>query len=139
MSLIISTFELLQFADRSSMFEKGIDRQIQQFVRLIESKYISDLSSSASTGKGGCRPIDLAKTFQFLTLDVIGDISFSNAFGFLAQDRDLFDYNRINESALHIQNIAMSLPWLADLVFRWPFNLVLPKEGDSYGFGRLMG
>ncbi|OLN85443.1 Pisatin demethylase 21 [Colletotrichum chlorophyti] len=112
-------------------FESGIDRQLMSFIRLIDQHYVSTDTDF--------RPLDLAEKTQFFALDAIGDVSFGGAFGFLAEDRDLFRYIEINESSLPIMNVVSVLPWLGRLVHRWPFRLMLPKEGDEIGFGRLMG
>jgi hypothetical protein len=112
-------------------FESSIDRQLLNFIHLIDSKYISD--------QGESRPIDFAEKTQFFALDAICDISFGQAFGYLIDDKDLFRYIEINDSALPVMNMVSVLPWLGKLVHRWPFRLLLPKEGDKVGFGRLMG
>lgn len=112
-------------------FEAGIDRQIQNFITLLERKYISTDSTT--------RPVDMAEKTQFLALDIIGDISVGHAFGYLETDEDLYNYNEINESSLPAMALVSVLPWLTNILHRWPFRLALPKEGDNVGFGRLMG
>ncbi|KAJ0377152.1 hypothetical protein COL26b_004594 [Colletotrichum chrysophilum] len=112
-------------------FETGIDRQLMNFVQLIDQHYVSTDAEF--------RPLDLAEKTQYFALDAIGDISFGGAFGFLAEDRDLFRYIEINESSLPIMNVVSVLPWLGRLVHKWPFRLMLPTENDQIGFGRLMG
>jgi len=112
-------------------FETGIDRQLMNFIRLIDQHYVSTDSDF--------RPLDFAEKTQFFALDAIGDVSFGGAFGFLAKDRDLFRYIEINESSLPVMNVVSVLPWLGRLVHKWPFRLMLPNEGDQLGFGRLMG
>ncbi|KAL0935691.1 cytochrome p450 [Colletotrichum truncatum] len=112
-------------------FESGIDRQLMNFIRLIDQHYVSTDSEF--------RPLDLAEKTQFFALDAIGDISFGDPFGFLAEDRDLFRYIEINESSLPVLNVVSVLPWLGRLVHKWPFRLMMPKENDQVGFGRLMG
>ncbi|KAJ0382975.1 hypothetical protein COL922a_011429 [Colletotrichum nupharicola] len=112
-------------------FESGIDRQLMNFVQLIDQHYVSTDAEF--------RPLDLAEKTQYFALDAIGDISFGGAFGFLVEDRDLFRYIEINESSLPIMNVVSVLPWLGRLVHKWPFRLMLPTENDQIGFGRLMG
>ena len=108
-----------------------MDRQIFQLMSLIDHKYISE--------PGSLRPMDLAAKAQFFTLDVISDVSFGAPFGFLAEDKDLFQYNEINASAVPVMNMLQAMPWLSNIVYRWPFRLALPSDGDNVGFGRLMG
>ncbi|KAK0739351.1 cytochrome P450, partial [Apiosordaria backusii] len=112
-------------------FEGSIDRQVMNLVALIEKKYIST--------PGKLRPFDLCAKAHFFSLDVISDASFGKAFGFLVEDRDLHRFIEINDSAVPIMNILQAIPSLTGVVYRWPFNLALPKDGDGVGFGRLMG
>lgn len=76
---------------------------------------------------------------SFFALDVIGDISFGDPFGYLSEDKDLYQYHKINEESLPVMNIMAALPGLARPIQAWPLRLLLPKEGDQVGFGRLMG
>ncbi|KAI6769571.1 hypothetical protein HG530_004200 [Fusarium avenaceum] len=112
-------------------FEAGIDRQLLNFIRLIDRKYISTTSES--------RPVDFAEKSQFFALDVIGDVSFGEPFGYLSKDEDLYNYNDINASSLPVMNMVSVYPWLGRIVHRWPLSMLLPKEEDQVGFGRLMG
>ncbi|KAH7196656.1 cytochrome P450 [Fusarium flagelliforme] len=112
-------------------FEAGIDRQLLNFMSLIDRKYLSSTSKST--------PLDFAEKTQFFALDVIGDVSFGEPFGYLSQDEDLYQYNEINESSLPVMNIVSVYPWLGRIVHRWPLSLLLPREEDQVGFGRLMG
>ncbi|KAK9425291.1 putative Cytochrome P450 [Seiridium unicorne] len=112
-------------------FGAGIDRQLMAFIKLIDTKYLSTATEY--------RPVQFFRKTSFFALDVIGDISFGDAFGFLNQDQDLYRYNEIHDESLPIMNIMSTMPWLAQILYRWPFNTLLPKEGDQVGFGRLMG
>lgn len=76
---------------------------------------------------------------SFFALDVIGDISFGGAFGYLSQDTDLYKYHQISDESLPLMNIMSTMPWLASILYKWPFSRLLPTEGDRVGFGRLMG
>ncbi|CAG9989777.1 unnamed protein product [Clonostachys byssicola] len=117
-------------ASEGSSFEPGMDRQLLNFMDLLERKYISTAERTI--------PFDLAQKTQFFALDAIGDISMGTPFGYLAKDEDLFDYNEINRTSLPVMNVVSVLPWLTDIVHQWPFRLALPKDGDKVGFGRLM-
>ena len=112
--------------------EADIDHQVQQLITLIDAKYISKPG-------GPLRPFDLCDKAQFFTLDVISAMSFGEAFGFLTEDKDLYQFLEINASAVPVMNFLLAVPWLTNFVYRWPLKLVLPSDGDSVGFGRLMG
>lgn len=111
--------------------EASVDRQIQKLIALIEEKYISK--------PGVLLPFELSSRSQFFALDVISDLSFGEPFGFLAKDKDLFQYIEINDSAVPVINMLQAMPWLSNVVYRWPFRLALPNDKDKAGFGRLMG
>ncbi|PHH60027.1 hypothetical protein CDD81_2195 [Ophiocordyceps australis] len=68
-------------------FEPGVDKQIAALVRLIECKYLSTATEY--------RPMDLALKCNYFALDVISELGFGAAFGFLAEDRDLYRYNEM--------------------------------------------
>ncbi|KAJ2971015.1 hypothetical protein NQ176_g7899 [Zarea fungicola] len=118
-------------ANEQYSFEAGMDRQINSFISMLQTKYTSTDSD--------IRPVDMAEKTQFLALDIIGDISVGKPFGYLEEDKDLYDYNEINMTSLPIMALVSVLPWLTDILHRWPFRLALPSEGDKVGFGRLMG
>ncbi|KAM3458202.1 hypothetical protein NHJ6243_007495 [Beauveria neobassiana] len=59
--------------DEEYGFEAAMDRQIQNFVTMLETKYTSAESE--------IRPVDMAKKIQFLALDIIGDVSLGKPFG----------------------------------------------------------
>ncbi|KAK1757192.1 cytochrome P450 monooxygenase lolP1 [Echria macrotheca] len=111
--------------------EACLDRQLRAFIALIETKYISE--------PGTIRPLDFAIKSQFFALDVISELSFGRAFGFLVEDRDLYDYVKINESAIPVMNTIQAIPWITNALYSWPLRLGLPSTGDKVGLGRLMG
>jgi hypothetical protein len=111
--------------------EYGIDQQLLRLVELIDAKYISD--------PGSLRPFDISTKAEFFALDVISYASFGSSFGFLTADKDLYQYLEISESAKPVMNMLGAMPWLTDILYRWPLRLVLPSDGDKVGFGRLMG
>jgi len=104
---------------------------LERLIALVDAKYVSS--------DGAFRPFDLSTKAQYFALDVISDVSFSQAFGFLAEDRDLYQYIEINNAAVPVMNMMQTMPWLAGIMYRWPFRLALPSDGDKVGFGRLMG
>ena len=65
--------------------EADIDSRLLDLFSLITSKYLSSPS-------GAYRPMDLSRTLSYFTLDVISQIAFGVAFGFLEKDEDPFGY-----------------------------------------------
>ncbi|PNP58739.1 hypothetical protein THARTR1_01755 [Trichoderma harzianum] len=117
-------------ANEDFSFEAAMDRQLLSFIGLLDRKYVSSGSD--------VRLVDMAEKTQFFALDAIGDISLGHPFGYLEEDRDLYQYNEINMTSLPMMNVVSVMPSLANLVHTWPLRLLLPKEGDQVGFGRLM-
>jgi hypothetical protein len=111
--------------------EHAIDVQIANFIRLIESKY---LSSSHSY-----RPIDFNEKASFFTLDVISDLAFGKAFGYLERDEDVYDYLKITKSFIPIMMLISNVPSLADLLHSDLLRGLLPSESDKLGFGAFIG
>ncbi|KAK2473230.1 hypothetical protein H9L39_15405 [Fusarium oxysporum f. sp. albedinis] len=70
--------------------ERTIDEHIAKLINLLETKYLS-------TDKD-YRPVDFAQKIQFFTLDVISDLAFGQAFGYMEQDDDVFDFIKITKS-----------------------------------------
>jgi Cytochrome P450 len=115
----------------NSSMESTIDAQISKLVELIESKYLSTAQQY--------RPMDLAQKVQYFTLDVISDLAFGQAFGYLEKDDDVFDYIKITDSFIPIMLVLANVPSLAKLLQSPLFRGLLPKESDKLGFGAFIG
>jgi hypothetical protein len=83
-----------------------VDEQVQDFLNLIQSRYISSDRSVV--------PMDLAKKVQYFTLDVISSVGLGKSFGMLQSDRDVDDYLQSSEEGLAIGNaaLAMGFSWI---------------------------
>ncbi|KAK2000903.1 cytochrome P450 [Colletotrichum falcatum] len=112
-------------------FEPGVDRIVARFIDLIGSKYISTSDDF--------RPIEFSHKSQYFALDVVSELSFGEALGFLAKDEDLFGYVETNDQIFPVLAVMLNMPWLGITMQRWPLNKLLPFESDKFGFGRLMG
>ena len=82
--------------------------------------------------------MDLAQKSQFLTLDVISDIGFGQAFGDLDTDSDVDDYICSGEQGLRMLTVTCALGILP--ILQWPplARLIGPSEGDNTGHGKMM-
>lgn len=107
--------------------ESDIDGQILHLVDLIKDKYPKT-------------PMDIAEVTRFFTLDVLSKIAFGEAFGFMAANKDLWDYNK--ESSNFILILALVLN---HKLFRWIFfqpwfqAAAAPKDTDKVGMGPMLG
>lgn len=110
--------------------EERVDSQVHEFLNLIERKYIST--------PGECKPMEFGHRAQFYTLDVVTSVTFGKPFGFLKKDGDVHKYLEITEIMIPMFGIMGAIPQLVYLLHTWPFNYLMPGEGDKFGFGRLM-
>jgi cytochrome P450 len=112
--------------------EEHIDRQIKIWVDQIREKYISTETV--------LKPMDLARSVQYFTLDVISDLAFNSAFGDVPEDRDKFDYIKTTEDAIGFMSLLSIFP----RVHRWIeqsriIDLLAPTAKDKTGLGRIVG
>ncbi|KAH8168697.1 cytochrome p450 domain-containing protein [Sarocladium implicatum] len=111
--------------------EKTIEHHIAQFVRLLETKYLSTECEY--------RPVDIARKIQYFTLDVISDLAFGHPFGFMEQDADVFDFIRLTRAFFPVALLLSNLPGLVAVLHSRFFRGILPKETDRIGLGAFIG
>lgn len=111
--------------------ESDIDLRVQEFMDLLQSKYVSAPCDTA-------KPFDLGKKVQYFALDVISTIGFGSPFGDLKADADINDYIKSGEEGLSAISISLGLGLTP--ILQWPpiARLLGPSEKDSNGFGRLL-
>lgn len=111
--------------------EDGINAQLGALVDLIRRKYIStDLE---------LKPIDLATTAQYFTLDALTKVAYGYAFGYLATDSDVYDYIKETETLVPSLVAAAEVPWIGKILFSPTFlKFAGPKPSDKKGFGMML-
>jgi cytochrome P450 len=111
--------------------EAKVDRHVLELVDLLATRYIAN-------GKA----FDFGRKCQYLTLDILSDIAYSDPFGFIATDSDRFDYVKTVEENFPTIIVATELPWLITML-RFPlFKMIpglLPSDKDRLGLGKVMG
>jgi hypothetical protein len=123
---------MLKYSGKENESMEGtIETQIARLVELIEKKYLSTTRSY--------QPMDFAQKAQYFTLDVISDLAFGRAFGYMEQDGDVFDYIKITKAYIPFMLVLANVPSLADLLHSRVFRGALPKESDKLGFGAFIG
>ncbi|KAL5390733.1 hypothetical protein PMIN02_006902 [Paraphaeosphaeria minitans] len=82
--------------------------------------------------------MDFARKTQYLTLDVISDIGFGQAFGDLANDTDVDSYLESTDRVMSSLTFVCASGLLRFL--QWPplARFMGPKEGSENGFGKVM-
>jgi hypothetical protein len=111
--------------------EGSVDTQVAKFVDLVETKYLS-------TSEFYC-PMDLGQKTSFFTLDVISDLAFGQAFGYLETDHDVYGYLEMSKTALPLMMAISDVPTIADILQSRLFRALLPSEADKAGFGAFIG
>ena len=112
--------------------EECVDKHVANWISLIRRKYLSQGAEN--------RPIDLARSTQFFTLDTISDLAFNRPFGDLSEDCDKFDYIKTTEEAIGFMGILSVYPH----IHRWIeqsrlMDLLAPDAKDKSGLGRVVG
>lgn len=100
-------------------------------MKLIERKYLSSDSV--------LRALDFGRISQYFTLDVITDIAYGKAFGYLPKDEDVYGYIETVEAVGPFLNFMSVVPALQKfLSMRWIRWLIGPSVKDKHGMGKLM-
>lgn len=97
---------------------------------MVEKKYIST--------KSEIRPFEFAYRAMFFTLDALSDATYSEPFGFVEKDQDLYGFIHRVEAGMPIFASAIVVPGLHKWVHAWPINLLMPRIGDKNGLGGIM-
>ena len=109
--------------------EESVDRQIASLIKLLDDNYA-----------GTSNPVDFARKAQYFTLDVISAIAFGKPFGFLAENRDMFDYIKTTEETLPFIIVVGVLPSLNKILQIKLLNqFFIPSVKDKLGLGKIMG
>lgn len=111
--------------------ERTVDDHISRLIHLIETKCLSTSEQY--------RPVDFARKIQYFTLDVISDLAFGEAFGYMEQDDDVFDFIKITRSFFPVAVLMANIPSLVALMHSPLMRGMLPKESDKLGFGAFIG
>jgi hypothetical protein len=112
--------------------EDGIDEQLKYLVSLIRRKYISD--------EKAFRPMDMATTAQYFTLDALTKIAYGKEFGYLETDSDVHSYIEMTEGFIPIVVACAEIPILCKLFFsKITMSIIGPRTTDKHGLGRVLG
>lgn len=109
--------------------ESSIVEQITKMIDLLKREY-------SSKGKA----VDMVRLSEFFTLDVLSQIAFGKAFGYLEANEDLYDYLKINEAFMPIFELTNNHPWIRRMIWSPVVAALLaPKKTDKVGQGRIIG
>lgn len=109
--------------------EIGIDEQLGTLLNVMRDRY-------ARTD----RHLELAEVTAFFTMDVITRLAFGEAFGYLAQETDLYGFLGSLRVLWPSMSTAADVSWMREILFSKTFlRLLGPSSRDKTGFGALMG
>lgn len=112
--------------------EEMVGTQVKRAIALIERKYL------CAGDTDDFKPMDLAAVAHFFTLDVVGELQFGQAFGYLDDGEDVFGFMKWNEDFFSVAATVGVLPLLGRITQQWPFSELLPKSSDPTGLGRFI-
>lgn len=72
-------------------------------------------------------------------MDTISHLSFGEPLGFLAEDKDMFDYLKTSAEAFPFFIVLSLFPWLVRLLQWRMMKKYLPSTNDTFGMGKIMG
>lgn len=110
--------------------EQSVHRQLVRLVQVIESRFLSTNQVY--------NPVEFASLMHFFSMDVVGDMAFGKAFGFLDEGKDIFGYLKWNSDFFTAVLLGATLPYIASISQTWPVSELLPKTTDPVGLGRFM-
>lgn len=110
--------------------EKRVEAKIAHLKDVLRKRYLSEGDQLNS--------VDLARLAYYFTLDVITDLAYGEAFGFLDAEGDLFNYTRSLDQLLLVTGIFSEIPLLRKLNNTFVGDVFKPKFSDRSGMGRLM-
>lgn len=110
--------------------EAEVDEIIGVLIEIIEERHIS-------TG-GDLRVVDFSVLSSYYSLDVLTRIAYGRAFGWMKEDKDLYDWNKEASFLLPITVFSGAIP-LAGRVFGWLRVLAGPSPKDKHGIGQVLG
>ncbi|KAI9776189.1 MAG: hypothetical protein M1839_000510 [Geoglossum umbratile] len=112
--------------------EPRINLHLLHLINLINTKYLSTASN--------LRPFDFGRKAQYLTLDMISEIAFGEAFGDIKEDRDVHEYIQMIEEKVGAMVWVTVFPGLNRILqIPWVGKMVMPSEKDEIGMGKVMG
>lgn len=99
-------------------------------IHLIRQKYL--------THGPALKPMDFAQVAQYLTLDVITSLSLGQPFGWVAEDKDMYEYVKTIEDNFPIMNVFSAVPLLS-AIMRIPAvqKAAIPGVKDRVGMGKV--
>ena len=108
--------------------EESINTQVAEMVSLIRRKYVSDSHHFVQ--------LDFAVIAQYFTMDVLTDVAFGDAFGYLANDKDMFEYIGTIRGFMPVLELQTNSPMTNRIMSsKIVKSLLAPTAKDRTGMG----
>ncbi|MCJ1434284.1 hypothetical protein MMC27_003651 [Xylographa pallens] len=121
---------------RGMEWETIVSERVSDWVKRLDKDWTS---SSHAT-----RVFDIAKSIEYLGIDIMTHLCFGHPLGFVETNTDLYGYLRMFHEKIPLATYLSILlefnalkSWVANLP--WLFNKLVPTTDDAEGFGKLMG
>lgn len=113
-------------------FESDVDVVLWDVINLINDKYISQGPD--------LKPLDFSAVMQYFTLDVVTSLSLGKAFGYVRQDKDIYNYIQTMWENFPVMNFMLAYPPVVRFLNLPAIqkNLV-PSVKDRTGLGKIKG
>ena len=83
--------------------------------------------------------LDFAKLAGYFTLDILTQIAFGHALGFLVKNEDLYDYHRSSSAFYPVMELGSNHPTILAILNSRVMEGAAPKPTDKIGFGAIVG
>lgn len=117
-----------QYSGRGvTTLEPDIDRHVVELLAAIRRNYLNV-------------PADFAPLARYFTLDVLSAVAWSQPFGFMAANRDLWDYQKSSEDFMLLLGLSANHKLVRALIYSPIMQaLAAPKPADKAGLGAALG
>jgi len=108
--------------------ESDADARVVELIDLIRRNYVAHDKS-----------FDFARLAGYFTLDVLTQIAFGQALGFLVKDEDLYDYHKSSAAFYPVMELGSNHPTVLAFLNSRLMSGAAPKPTDRIGFGAIVG
>jgi cytochrome P450 len=105
-----------------------VDARVLELVDLIRRDYVEKNQA-----------MDFAKLAGYFTLDILTQIAFGQALGFLVKNEDLYDYHKSSSAFYPIMELGSNHPTVLAILNSRVMEGAAPKPTDKIGFGAIVG
>ncbi|KAJ9500512.1 hypothetical protein LTR96_000789 [Exophiala xenobiotica] len=108
--------------------ESDIDARVVELLNLIQRDYVDKNEA-----------MDFAVLAGYFTLDILTQIAFGQALGFLIKNEDLYDYHKSSSQFYPIMELSSNHPMILSILRSRIMQGAAPKPTDKIGFGAIVG